>query len=955
MPTITGTNGNDSLTGTPGNDTISGGSGDDYMNGGAGVDTFDGGPGNDRVSFYDLNATQGAVADLRTQKIANDGFGNAETMTSVEGLGDGTAFADTFDGDDNNNTLLGDSGDTLRGWGGDDSFQIDGAPALIDGGTGTNTISLFTQSHLVPANNGGPAHQIVTGKGVIVNLAEQEIWSDGFGGHGVVKNIQNLGGSAGDDILIGDGGNNVLWGNGGKDVIDGGAGNDTADFFGPQGDFEVIRLGNTVRVVGDGEDATLVNVETLAFNAGTPSQTTVAVSSLPAAQSSTLTIGAGFSAFIAKFKQDPQDLISSLLGGTSVVQTLQTDLSDSYTPLQLSTSQLAFQNPEGFLLIQGSNLHYTGSMSAPLDLDDINGTVTSATIYTGGTFNTSTHAVTGGTVAALATFSATQFTLTAGIDKIVFDGAGLPTDYATWLSIVNGDYTGSALSFSDIKLFKNNVQAASVTFASNHVTISAFGYTLVLNGTFDTSVGASVIDGSGFPTFEATGLTVTQDSTGATIASLSGLTTPIQAFGNNVDFLDALFSTVTTLNAATSTDTNSFLLPLGFGDESFDGFDITASGNVSSVTGGSGNDFVAFGEGSHSFDGGRGNDTVSYGAQSSIFQIVHNGDGSTTVTGPVGTDTLTHVELLKFQDKSIAIGTSAKADANGDGYSDLFWQNTSGQAAIWTINGLGQTGGAQVGGNPGPTWHMAGVGDFNNDSRADILWQNDSGQAAVWTMDGLNQIGGAQVGGNPGASWHVKGVGDFDGDGNADILWQNDNGQAAIWTMNGLTQTGGATVGGNPGNAWHVIGAGDFNGDGKSDILWQNTSGQVAIWTMDGLTQTGGATVGGNPGPSWHAIAAADFNGDGKADILWQNDSGQAAIWLMDGVNQIGAAQVGGNPGPTWHVKGAGDFNGDGKADILWQNDSGQVAIWTMDGLTQTGGGQVGGNPGSGWHIISGR
>ena len=29
-----------------------------------------------------------------------------------------------------------------------------------------------------------------------------------------------------------------------------------------------------------------------------------------------------------------------------------------------------------------------------------------------------------------------------------------------------------------------------------------------------------------------------------------------------------------------------------------------------------------------------------------------------------------------------------------------------------------------------------GVGDFNGDGKADILWQNDSGQAAVWLMNG---------------------------------------------------------------------------------------------------------------------------------------------------------------------------------------------------------------------------
>ncbi len=325
---------------------------------------------------------------------------------------------------------------------------------------------------------------------------------------------------------------------------------------------------------------------------------------------------------------------------------------------------------------------------------------------------------------------------------------------------------------------------------------------------------------------------------------------------------------------------------------------------------------------------------------------------TTGVVNPVTAADLTALDVIGWDR---APGKApAVADVNGDGFSDIVWQNTNGQAAIWTVNGFSQTGGAQVGGNPGPSWHLKASADFDGDGKADLLWQNDSGQAAIWTMNGFTQVGGAQVGGNPGPTWHVKAAADFNGDGKADILWQNDNGQVAIWTMDGLNQTGSAIVGGNPGPSWHVVGTGDFNGDGKADILWQNDNGQAAIWLMNGLTQIGGATIGGNPGPTWHVIAAGDFNGDGKADILWQNDSGQAAIWTMDGLTQTGGATVGGNPGPTWHVKGAGDYNGDGKADILWQNDNGQIAIWTMNGFTQLGGAQVGGTPGTAWHAVGG-
>ena len=91
--------------------------------------------------------------------------------------------------------------------------------------------------------------------------------------------------------------------------------------------------------------------------------------------------------------------------------------------------------------------------------------------------------------------------------------------------------------------------------------------------------------------------------------------------------------------------------------------------------------------------------------------------------------------------------------------------------------------------NPGPTWHVAAAADFNGDGKSDILWQNDSGLPAIWTMDGTNLTAGAALP-NPGPTWHVAAAADFNGDGKSDILWQNDSGLPAIWTMDGTTITG---------------------------------------------------------------------------------------------------------------------------------------------------------------------
>ena len=125
-------------------------------------------------------------------------------------------------------------------------------------------------------------------------------------------------------------------------------------------------------------------------------------------------------------------------------------------------------------------------------------------------------------------------------------------------------------------------------------------------------------------------------------------------------------------------------------------------------------------------------------------------------------------------------------------------------------------------------------------SLSGILWQNSSGQAAIWDMNGNNVVGGGTVSSNPGPSWHAIGTGDFYDNGHSDILWQNANGQAAIWEMNGTSISGGGTITSNPGPSWKAVGTGDFNDDGHSDILFQNaSSGQVAIWEMNGTSIIG--------------------------------------------------------------------------------------------------------------------
>jgi uncharacterized repeat protein (TIGR03803 family) len=352
---------------------------------------------------------------------------------------------------------------------------------------------------------------------------------------------------------------------------------------------------------------------------------------------------------------------------------------------------------------------------------------------------------------------------------------------------------------------------------------------------------------------------------------------------------------------------------------------------------------------------------AGYASTPTTLVAFNGADGATPVAGLLadasgdlfgttsgGTpDILSHDRGTVFEVTDSGFVTTASATPASDG---ILFQNASGQAAIWGIDGTKRIAGATVNPNPGPGWKEIGTGDFNADGLPDLLWQNAStGQAAIWEMDGTTRIGGGAVSLNPGPTWAAVGTGDFNGDGLSDILWQNTStGQASIWEMSGNTRTGGGAVSANPGPTWRAVGTGDFNGDGDSDILWQNANGQVSVWEMDGNTRIGGGAVSLNPGPAWHAIGTGDFNHDGLSDILFQNmGTGQVSIWEMDGTTRIGGGAVSAIPGPSWHAIGTG-----GGSDILFQNTSGQISIWEMDGNTRIGGGAVSANPGPSWRAV---
>jgi len=369
---------------------------------------------------------------------------------------------------------------------------------------------------------------------------------------------------------------------------------------------------------------------------------------------------------------------------------------------------------------------------------------------------------------------------------------------------------------------------------------------------------------------------------------------------------------------------------------------------IENATGGSGNDTIFGNAANNIFNGGGGTDTIDGGAgrDTTIFNvnfssasIVHNANGSWTITTPGEVETLTNVEIAQFSDRLFSLGAPVRNDFSGDGLSDILWRNSStGQVVETQMNGLIGMSGAGLGGDA--NWSVVGTGDFNGDGMVDILWRNSTTGAIVESeMNGSTVIASAGLGGD--TNWSIVGTGDFNGDGRSDILWHyGPSGTVCITEMNGTTVIGSGALGGDA--SWSIVGTGDFNGDGRSDILWRYSTGSISMTEMNGTTVIGSGGLGGDA--NWTIVGTGDFNDDGRSDILWRyNPNGAVYGTLMNGATVIGSGALGGNANLS--VFGTGDYNGDGMTDILWRNGTtGAITENLMNGFTVTASAGIGGD-----------
>jgi len=199
------------------------------------------------------------------------------------------------------------------------------------------------------------------------------------------------------------------------------------------------------------------------------------------------------------------------------------------------------------------------------------------------------------------------------------------------------------------------------------------------------------------------------------------------------------------------------------------------------------------------------------------------------------------------------------ADFNGDGEADILWRNDNGATYLWNSTpaaGVGFT--VQDIGSVGNDWHIQDAADFNGDGMADILWRNDNGATYLWNSTSAAGVGfTVQDIGSVGNDWQIQDAADFNGDGMADMLWRNDNGATYLWNSTPAAGVGFTVQDiGIIGNDWQIQDAADFNGDGMADILWRNDNGATYLWNSTPAAGVGFSVQDiGGVGNDWHIQA----------------------------------------------------------------------------------------------------
>jgi hypothetical protein len=425
---------------------------------------------------------------------------------------------------------------------------------------------------------------------------------------------------------------------------------------------------------------------------------------------------------------------------------------------------------------------------------------------------------------------------------------------------------------------------------------------------------------------------------------------------------------------------------------------------IENAIGGSGGDTLTGNSADNTFRGNGGNDTINGGGGTDTARFAGTwgtytfqdlGGGSVRVIGQDGTDTLSSVERLQFDDQTvtwppsgtvlaISAASANKVEGNGGGTTPFTFMvtrtgNTNGTSTVfWQVS---STSNPTVDANDfsGATSNTLtfNAGETSKTVTVNVVADTTVESNETFTV-GLSNATGATINQQQVSATGTIQNDDTGPDDYADSLTDMTApfGQITVdavstgnletiadrdWFRTSLTA----------GKAYVIELKGQYSGNGTLEdpyLRVRNSSGATVVENddiQDAVVRDSRLTFAPGSSGTFYIEAGAfdddytgtyqvivaendtsrppnDFNGDLRSDIFWRTNGGALAVWEMNG-DQIGPADyvrngnaVTGAPGSDWHLVGTdampADFDGDGKGDLLWWTDSGAVAIWKMNG-----------------------
>jgi subtilisin-like proprotein convertase family protein/Ca2+-binding RTX toxin-like protein len=550
-------------------------------------------------------------------------------------IASGTVIENVYAGD-GDDWLIGSGVDNRLSGGRGDDVLVGGAGAdNLDGGAGTDTVSY-----------GGSA------LGVTVNL------STGMGTGGdadgdVLSDIENLSGSAFNDVLTGNAGDNTL---------NGGAGDDSVDFDGLASgyawsfDSDENTWSVTDQDASDGDTGTdsLSNIELALFNdasvgLGSDGTTLTATNGViqtpidsPASWNLTAAGGSG-------------GLIFTYEGTGTLV--------DSATALALGFSGLepVYETTNGYIQIQDTGAYdykpaagHDGMDSFDFRVTDASGLASVATMdITVGTEVVVAQALTGGTAFGNATFGGGLAAAFDGVSNQA-DGASAKSADDVTAQIGKNWGTGNAYTVTGYRIY-----GASDNGYDNDTTGMA-DVTVVLQGSND---GVSFVDLHTHTFTDANGTHMQAVSDGINISTtyryhqvLVSNSNPYRNVVAEVEF-----------------DGYTGGIPVAVPDAGHGNDNLSGSTDADTIDGLGGDDLLIGDAGDDILTGGVGNDTLIGGA------------GNDSLDGGVGTDTVSYMESGSAVSVDLSTATVSGGDAAGDVLSNI--ESVEGSAFGDTLTG----------------------------------------------------------------------------------------------------------------------------------------------------------------------------------------------------------------------------------------------------------------------------